>query len=163
MSGVVGGFYSGCFLSSDSPLYDPTEVVILKLLPEIALHQLGSLKIIGDFFIQTATLLADSYLYAQDERRWNNWLILFIEKLRAGTTQNDSDSGSEVARKFNDNFEKVAEKFTEISEKLASGLSISVNGTVLQANSEGIVELPLVSPTQAWSCPIQRWRGCYCG
>ena len=71
------------------------------------------------------------------------------EKLRAGTTQNDSDSGSEVARKFNDNFEKVAEKFTEISEKLASGLSISVNGTVLQANSEGIVELPLVSPTQA--------------
>ena len=61
------------------------------------------------------------------------------EKLRAGTTQNDSDSGSEVARKFNDNFEKVAEKFTEISEKLASGLSISVNGTVLQANSEGIV------------------------
>ena len=40
------------------------------------------------------------------------------EKLRAGTTQNDSDSGSEVARKFNDNFEKVAEKFTEISEKI---------------------------------------------
>lgn len=71
------------------------------------------------------------------------------EKLRAGTTQNDSDSGSEVARKFNDNFEKVAEKFTEISEKLASGLSISVNGTILQVNSEGIVELPLVSPTQA--------------
>ena len=54
-----------------------------------------------------------------------------------------------VPKLFNDNFEKVAEKFTEISEKLASGLSISVNGTVLQANSEGIVELPLVSPTQA--------------
>lgn len=72
------------------------------------------------------------------------------ETLKAGTTQYDSDSGSEVARKFNDNFKKVAEKFTEISEKLTSGLvsKISINGTVIPVNSEGIVELPLVSPTQ---------------
>ena len=72
------------------------------------------------------------------------------EKLRAGTTQSDSDSGSEVARKFNDNFKKVEEKFTEISEKLTSGFvqNISVNGTVIPVNNEGIVELPLVSPTQ---------------
>lgn len=36
------------------------------------------------------------------------------EKLRAGTTSTNSDSGSEVARKFNDNFEKVSKKFIEI-------------------------------------------------
>lgn len=36
------------------------------------------------------------------------------EKLRAGTTVADSDSGSEVARKFNENFEKASTKFLEI-------------------------------------------------
>jgi len=49
------------------------------------------------------------------------------ELLRAGTTQNDSDSGSEVARKFNDNFQKVQEKFSEIDQTLkdqATGLII---------------------------------------
>lgn len=71
------------------------------------------------------------------------------EKLRAGTTQNDSDSGSEVARKFMTILKKWQKSLQRSAEKLASGLSISVNGTVLQANSEGIVELPLVSPTQA--------------
>lgn len=63
MSSVVGGFYSGVFYTSDSPLYDPDGG--------------GSTVINGDcfapvgqpdnyrgFLYQTATLLADSYLYA---------------------------------------------------------------------------------------------------
>ena len=36
------------------------------------------------------------------------------EKLRAGTTVDDSDRGSDVARKFNENFDKVSDKFLEI-------------------------------------------------
>ena len=36
------------------------------------------------------------------------------ELLRAGTTQANSDSGSEVARKINDNFKNVQDKFTEL-------------------------------------------------
>lgn len=41
------------------------------------------------------------------------------ELLRAGTTKNDSDSGAEVARKFNENFQKVLEKFKSLDESLA--------------------------------------------
>ena len=37
------------------------------------------------------------------------------ELLRAGTTQANSDSGSEVARKINDNFKNVQDKFTAVS------------------------------------------------
>ena len=40
------------------------------------------------------------------------------EKLRAGTTVSDSDSGSEVARKFNENFENTKKKFLEIEDDL---------------------------------------------
>lgn len=40
------------------------------------------------------------------------------EKLRAGTTSANSDSGSEVARKFNDNFEKASAKFLEIDQTI---------------------------------------------
>lgn len=40
------------------------------------------------------------------------------EKLKAGTTVADSDRGSEVARKFNENFEQIATKFLEIDKKL---------------------------------------------
>lgn len=54
------------------------------------------------------------------------------ETLRAGTNKNDSDSGAEVARKFNDNFQKVLDMFksleeslTKINESLNSGSGIS--------------------------------------
>lgn len=40
------------------------------------------------------------------------------EKLRAGTSPADSDSGSEVARKFNDNFQNVTTKFLEIDNQI---------------------------------------------
>lgn len=40
------------------------------------------------------------------------------EKLRAGTNPSDSDSGSEVARKFNDNFQNVTTKFLEIDNQI---------------------------------------------
>ena len=43
---------------------------------------------------------------------------LVYELLRAGSTQADSDSGAEVARKFNDNFDKTAKKFQEIEQSI---------------------------------------------
>ncbi len=39
-----------------------------------------------------------------------------FENLRAGTSPADADSGSEVARKFNDNFAKVGAALEEMSE-----------------------------------------------
>lgn len=63
MSGVVGGFYYGVFYPSDSPLYDPTgsngEYVDGNCFATV-----GQPENYRGFLYQTATLLADSYLYA---------------------------------------------------------------------------------------------------
>ena len=81
------------------------------------------------------------------------------ELLRAGTTIYDSDSGSEVARKFNDNFQKVQEKFEEIDQSLAEervtglligGLSqpIDENGNV-QVPIAGLLQLGVIKSSEA--------------
>ena len=43
---------------------------------------------------------------------------LTFEQLRAGSTTADSDTGAEVARKFNDNFAKVKAKVSDLDTKL---------------------------------------------
>ena len=56
------------------------------------------------------------------------------EVLRAGTTKETSDSGSEVARKFNDNFQKILEKFKSIDASLSAiHESITKNSGVIDA------------------------------
>ena len=48
------------------------------------------------------------------------------ELLRAGTTQADSDSGADVARKINDNFKKVQDKFADVDKLLKEGVAADV-------------------------------------
>lgn len=42
----------------------------------------------------------------------------YFESLVAGTSVDNSDSGAEVARKFNDNFDKVDQRFIAIESEL---------------------------------------------
>lgn len=51
------------------------------------------------------------------------------ETLRAGTTKETSDSGAEVARKFNDNFQKILEKFNSLDESLTRINEFIVNNS----------------------------------
>lgn len=60
------------------------------------------------------------------------------ELLRAGTTQANSDSGSEVARKINDNFKNVQDKFTELDKTIQEG--VTVNVPIGDATTAGIVK-----------------------
>ena len=56
------------------------------------------------------------------------------ETLKAGTTKENSDSGAEVARKFNDNFQKILEKFKSLDESLGKiHESITGNSGVIDA------------------------------
>ncbi len=75
---------------------------------------------------------------------------LNFEKLRAGTTKDNSDSGAQVAQKVNDNFDKVKAKVEEIEEKITTGTGakIAINGTVLEADEEGVVNIPVVTKEQ---------------
>lgn len=72
------------------------------------------------------------------------------ELLRAGTTTSDSDSGSEVARKFNDNFQKVQEKFAEIDQSLAEERvkSLTIGGLAQPIDENGNVEVPIAGLLQ---------------
>lgn len=58
---------------------------------------------------------------------------LTFETLKAGTTKENSDSGAEVARKFNDNFAKVTTKMTELDTKLQEEASRFATMTEAQA------------------------------
>ena len=60
---VVGGFYSGVFYPSDSPLYDPTGGGS-EYINGTCFAPVGQPDNYRGFLYQTATLLADSYLYA---------------------------------------------------------------------------------------------------
>lgn len=71
------------------------------------------------------------------------------ELLRAGTTQSDSDTGSEVARKFNDNFKNVSDKFTELDQSLNETVQKVFVGGQSQTISEGTVEIPIGDSGQA--------------
>ena len=54
------------------------------------------------------------------------------EKLIAGNTSADSDSGSEVARKFNDNFEAVGNALSSLSdEKITAPVSAEVGQVIV--------------------------------
>ena len=72
------------------------------------------------------------------------------EKLRAGTTSANSDSGSEVARKFNDNFEKASAKFLEIDQTIQEFYQadvieiIRINGQNLPITDKA-VDIPLAT------------------
>lgn len=72
------------------------------------------------------------------------------ELLRAGTTPSDSDSGSEVARKFNDNFQKVQEKFAEIDQSLTEErvTSLTIGGLSQPIDENGNVEVPIAGLLQ---------------
>lgn len=70
------------------------------------------------------------------------------ELLRAGTTQANSDSGAEVARKINDNFKKVQDKFAEVDKSIQEGVAADVPigdettaGIVKSSNSENKVSI----------------------
>lgn len=74
------------------------------------------------------------------------------ELLRAGTTVNNADSGSEVARKFNDNFANVAEKFKEVEKRIdekggdggsSSGVQKITIGSLEQPMTDGVVDIPI--------------------
>lgn len=58
---VVGGFYSGVFYTSDSPLYEPQGGEVIN---GDCFATVGKPDNYRGFLYQTATLLADSYLYA---------------------------------------------------------------------------------------------------
>lgn len=68
------------------------------------------------------------------------------ELLRAGTTQADSDSGSEVARKINDNFKKVKEKFADLEKTAVT--EVVING-VPQSIESGKLNIPVGGSEQA--------------
>ncbi len=72
------------------------------------------------------------------------------ELLRAGTTPSDSDSGSEVARKFNDNFQKVQEKFAEIDQSLTKErvTGLTIGGLSQPIDENGNVEVPIAGLLQ---------------
>ena len=59
---------------------------------------------------------------------------LVYELLRAGKTSADSDTGAEVARKINSNFEKVKQAFSEVEQTVAN--------SVVRAIENGDVEIP---------------------
>lgn len=70
------------------------------------------------------------------------------ELLRAGTTQANSDSGAEVARKINDNFKKVQDKFADVDKLIKEGVAADVPigdettaGTVKSSDSENMVTI----------------------
>lgn len=65
------------------------------------------------------------------------------ELLRAGTNTTNSDSGAEVARKFNENFQKVADKFAEIDESLNNTMQTLVIGGLSQPVKDGKVVVPI--------------------
>lgn len=50
-------------------------------------------------------------------------LAIEFEKLRAGTDASNSDSGSEVARKINANFDKTASVIKEVEGKVDGYIS----------------------------------------
>lgn len=57
------------------------------------------------------------------------------EKLRAGTDTSNSDSGSEVARKINDNFDKTASAIQEVDKKI-NGIITEDDLLILDGNPE---------------------------
>lgn len=61
------------------------------------------------------------------------------ELLRAGRTSADSDTGSEVARKVNGNFEKVKEALAALDQSLDT----KVQDAVTQAVEDGTLEVPI--------------------
>lgn len=67
------------------------------------------------------------------------------ELLRAGTTTADSDTGSEVARKVNDNFEKVKEALNTMDQSLDT----KVQDAVTQAVEDGTLEVPIGNSEKA--------------
>lgn len=75
------------------------------------------------------------------------------ELLRAGTTVHNADSGSEVARKFNENFAKVAEKFTEVEQRIdqgggSGGVQAITIGSLAQPAHDGVVDIPIAGLSQ---------------
>lgn len=69
------------------------------------------------------------------------------ELLRAGKTAADSDTGSEVARKVNDNFEKVKEALNTMDQSLET----KVQDAVTQAVEDGTFEVPIGNSEKAGS------------
>ena len=66
------------------------------------------------------------------------------ELLRAGTTVNNADSGSEVARKINQNFANVADALNELSQNIStSGVQRITIGGQTQPNRGGVVDIPV--------------------
>ena len=62
MSSVIGGFYYGVFYPNNSPLYNPTDDS--EYIDGDCFSTIGQPANYRGFLYQTATLLADSYLYA---------------------------------------------------------------------------------------------------
>lgn len=67
------------------------------------------------------------------------------ELLRAGKTKADSDTGSEVARKVNDNFEKVKEALNSMDQSLDT----KVQGAIMQVVNDGTFEVPIGNSEKA--------------
>ena len=73
------------------------------------------------------------------------------ELLRAGTTVYTADSGSEVARKFNDNFAKTKARFEELEQKIdgkggggdSGGVKKITIGSLEQPMTDGVVDIPI--------------------
>lgn len=61
------------------------------------------------------------------------------ELLRAGKTSADSDTGSEVARKVNGNFEKVKEALATMDQSLET----KVQDAVTEVIKDGTIEVPI--------------------
>lgn len=64
---------------------------------------------------------------------------LNYESLVAGTSAQNSDSGANVARKFNDNFDKTQTALTQLDESTVKGLTI---GSLDQPMTDGVVDVP---------------------
>lgn len=85
------------------------------------------------------------------------------ELLRAGSTSSDSDSGAEVARKFNDNFKNVQDKFSDIEQSIKDGIPANVPignetkaGVVKSSKSENAVSIKTDGTMEINSLNVQK-------
>lgn len=87
------------------------------------------------------------------------------EKLIAGNTSADSDSGSEVARKFNDNFEAVGNALGSLSEEIENipdgkdGVGIQSVEQTTTSTEDGGTNIVTVTKTDGTSSTFEVHNG----
>lgn len=88
---------------------------------------------------------------------------LIYEIIKAGTSSKDSDTGGEVARKINDNFNKVKEKVSELEQSIKDGSSANISigtdtiaGIVKSSNTENGIRINIDGTMEVVSLNVNR-------